>query len=472
MTAAVRRWRGLVAAGFLIFSPGGVGASSADGGQEAYDKGDYARAMSEWQSAADHGDADAELGLGKLYEFGLGDLAQSYKKADFWYRKAADQNNAEAEYRLALIWAVGGDNFPPDPTEAYKWLSLVLDGNSVWSTRAAPLKPQFERLAGFAGQSEAAKRVAAWREAHTAKPASASPGTGALGPAPATPAPAALPSAKCAGWPFPTLPCTEDFPAFPGTQPQKVVVPPIPAQNAVPAPGAAPSGSPQPRSIDQLNIALAGLDCASVQARASDRGGAIIAGTVADADQRAKLGQLVDQAFPGVAAAINVEIVPPPLCRTLSELEVMRRAGLFVEGSLGLRLPSGTVQLRQGELIQVEIHAPPYAVNLRIDYFSLDGQVLHLWPNSDETEANLPPSASHVYGAPGHKVWAVGGAPFGAEVITAIASTALLDLGGTRRPVEQAGDYLRDLKNALVRIRPPATSPNVVATLVVHTTSH
>src|SRR5579859_1691490 len=96
-------------------------------GQQAFDKGDYAHAMSEWQSAADKGDAEGQLGLGKLYEFGLGDLAQNYKRADFWYRKAADQNNAEAQYRLALIWAVGGDDFPPDLAEAYKWLVLAAE---------------------------------------------------------------------------------------------------------------------------------------------------------------------------------------------------------------------------------------------------------------------------------------------------------------------------------------------------------
>ena len=96
-------------------------------GQQAFDKGDYARAMSEWQSAADKGDAEGQLGLGKLYEFGLGDLAQNYKRADFWYRRAADQNNAEAQYRLALIWAVGGDDFPPDLAEAYYRLGLLLN---------------------------------------------------------------------------------------------------------------------------------------------------------------------------------------------------------------------------------------------------------------------------------------------------------------------------------------------------------
>jgi hypothetical protein len=406
-------------------------------GQEAFDKGDYAGAMAEWQSVADHGDADAQLGLGKLYEFGLGGLTQSYKRADFWYRKAADQNNGEAQYRLALMWAVGGDDFPPDPNEAYKWLVLVLDSKGIWGTRAAELKRQFDRLAGPSGQQEGKQRAAAWREAHTPKPAE----TAAAAPAPATSAPSpapSLPASKCAGWPFPTLPCTEDFPAFPGAQPEKRFVPPIPAQNAVPTQTAAAAPAvPRPPEPTEEQFAK-------------------------------QLTQIGCTAAPGQGAAVSL------LCHTLGELSAMHAAGLLVEDNLGLQLAGGAPQLRQGDLIKVQVRAPAYLINLRIDYFSLGGQVLHLWPNSDETVASLGAGTIHVYGEPGaHKVWAAGGAPFGTELITVIATPIPLDLGAARRPIEQADDYLRDLRAALMRAKPPtAATPNIVASLLVHTSAH
>jgi len=151
----------------------------------------------------------------------------------------------------------------------------------------------------------------------------------------------------------------------------------------------------------------------------------------------------------------------------------MRLAGLFTEGPLGLQLSDATSQLHQGDLIKVAVHGTAYPVSLRIDYFSLGGQVLHLWPNSDETEINLAARAVQVYGEPGaHKVWAVGGAPFGTELITVVATLTPLDLGSSRRPVEQADDYLRDLKAVLGRARPPAATPNILATLLVHTGAH
>src|SRR5438045_3377126 len=90
----------------------------------AYQRGDYAIAMAEWQTAADRNDPEAEFGLGRLYELGAGELKQNYTKADYWYNRAADHGNIEAQYRLALIWAVGGDDFPADLTNAYRWVLI------------------------------------------------------------------------------------------------------------------------------------------------------------------------------------------------------------------------------------------------------------------------------------------------------------------------------------------------------------
>jgi len=420
----------------------GLTAARADvaAGQQAFDKGDYTRAMSEWQSAADKGDADGQLGLGKLYEFGLGDLAQNYKRADFWYRKAADQNSAEAEYRLMLIWAVGGDDFPPDLAEAYKWLTLVAESKGVWGTRASEVKPQFDRLVGLADQAKGKKLAADWKDerakASAIPPATQTPSSTTPNPTPA------VPSSKCAGWPFPTLPCTEDFPAFPGTAPPKPVVPPIPAQNepgATPSPStttppAVPPSSPVTPSassetpIDQLNKALTQIDCAAR---------------------------------------------PQPLCHSLTALNAIRLAGLLAYGNLSIQLANGATQLHEGDLIQVEVRGPVYPVNLRIDYFSLGGQVLHLWPNNDEEAVSLTAGQTRIFGQPGaHKVWAAGGAPFGTEFISVIATSASIDLGAARRPVEPAEDYLRDLRAALGRSGANPSRPNIAAALLVHTSPH
>ena len=64
-------------------------------GMEAYDKGDYATALKEWRLAAAQGDADAQYGLGVMYNHARGVL-QDYEEALLWYSLAAEQGQASA----------------------------------------------------------------------------------------------------------------------------------------------------------------------------------------------------------------------------------------------------------------------------------------------------------------------------------------------------------------------------------------
>ena len=75
-------------------------------GLNAYDNGDYARALKEWQPAAESGEARAEYGMGLLFDYGRGvkaDPAQAGK----WYNLAAAQNLPEAQSNLATLYAEG-----------------------------------------------------------------------------------------------------------------------------------------------------------------------------------------------------------------------------------------------------------------------------------------------------------------------------------------------------------------------------
>jgi eukaryotic-like serine/threonine-protein kinase len=162
--------------------------------------------------------------------------------------------------------------------------------------------------------------------------------------------------------------------------------------------------------------------------------------------------------------------VPPPLCRSVAELQVMRIAGLIGEEGLRLRLNSGSSQLRQGDPMRLEVQGPSYAVNLRIDYFSLDGQVAHLKPEGGQPAPKLAAGTTHVFGNPVNgEAWNAGGAPFGTELITVIATPVPLDLGASRPKIEPASGYLRDLNRALGRTNVPSSQPNVLAMLLVRT---
>jgi TPR repeat protein len=88
-------------------------------GMDAYQRGNYATALSEWRLLADEGDAQAQLHLGLLYANGDG-VPQDYAKARQWYEKAAAQEYAMAQYNLGLLYD-NGDGVPQDYVKARQW---------------------------------------------------------------------------------------------------------------------------------------------------------------------------------------------------------------------------------------------------------------------------------------------------------------------------------------------------------------
>lgn len=109
------------------------------------------------QNKAASGDADAQCGLGRQYEFALGvphdlkqsvlwlqksadqgnivaevelgvvfDQMQNYAQALIWYRKAAEQGNARAQYNLGLAYG-NGESVPKNLTQANVWFRKAAD---------------------------------------------------------------------------------------------------------------------------------------------------------------------------------------------------------------------------------------------------------------------------------------------------------------------------------------------------------
>ena len=88
-------------------------------GMDAYQRGNYATALSEWRPLAEEGDAQAQLHLGVLYANGDG-VPQDYAKARQWYEQAAAQGYAMAQYNLGVLYD-NGDGVPQDYAQARQW---------------------------------------------------------------------------------------------------------------------------------------------------------------------------------------------------------------------------------------------------------------------------------------------------------------------------------------------------------------
>ncbi|HHF4025103.1 tetratricopeptide repeat protein [Haemophilus influenzae] len=75
-------------------------------GLTAYEQSNYQTAFKLWLPLAEQGDAQAQGGLGMMYERGLG-VKQDDFKAVNWYRKAAEQGHANAQAILGFSYLLG-----------------------------------------------------------------------------------------------------------------------------------------------------------------------------------------------------------------------------------------------------------------------------------------------------------------------------------------------------------------------------
>jgi hypothetical protein len=84
-------------------------------------------------TAAENGDAAAQLQLGKRYYEGEGrEHPPDYDEALKWFHLAADQENAEAQTRIGMMYHFG-KGVPRDDAEAARWYLLAANGGYAWA---------------------------------------------------------------------------------------------------------------------------------------------------------------------------------------------------------------------------------------------------------------------------------------------------------------------------------------------------
>jgi hypothetical protein len=150
----------------LIVLAGSAAAGPYEDGVAASERGDYVAAMALWRPLADEGAAQAQYRVAVLYDLGRG-VARDYQAAVAWYRKAADRGHANAQHNLGTMYELGegvepdyalaaaiawfrraalqgyapsqcslgvmyalGRGIRRDDIEAYKWLTLAMQGRS------------------------------------------------------------------------------------------------------------------------------------------------------------------------------------------------------------------------------------------------------------------------------------------------------------------------------------------------------
>jgi TPR repeat protein len=96
----------------------------------AYERKDFALAVSLWKPLAAEGNAEAETLLGAMYWQGEG-VPRDHAEAARLYLAAAERGYARAQNDIGFMYGFGEGIPPHDDVQAYKWISLAIERYTV-----------------------------------------------------------------------------------------------------------------------------------------------------------------------------------------------------------------------------------------------------------------------------------------------------------------------------------------------------
>ena len=123
--------------------------------RQALQQQDYQTALTNFRSAAEKGDADAQFNLGLMYDQGLA-VAQNHTQAAHWYTLAAKQGHTNAQVALGFMYQ-SGQGVTQDPQAAFEWLVRATEGSLAQS----PLVIRASKEPSAVDQTDAFERVKA-----------------------------------------------------------------------------------------------------------------------------------------------------------------------------------------------------------------------------------------------------------------------------------------------------------------------
>ena len=124
-----------------------------ESGKVAYETGDYAKALQEWEPLAAEGAPHAQYNVALMYAKGLG-VPVDLRKAAELYEKAAAKGIVPAQYNIALMYQ-NGEGVPKDNAKALKWFQRA--ANNGDPNAATGLAAMLEDESAFRNQGEAEK---------------------------------------------------------------------------------------------------------------------------------------------------------------------------------------------------------------------------------------------------------------------------------------------------------------------------
>jgi len=213
-----------------------------------------------------------------------------------------------------------------------------------------------------------------------------------------------------------------------------------------------PASAPvDPPSIEgEIKSTLASTPCTLITDEVSEAGTVKLRGITAlgEASEMAVQGLMrraIRQVSPNTPVEWEIQRVEGPYCSTLDVLRSIRNEGSSLARAMSVALSDAQSRGMEDEVLELRLTMPDFPASVLLDYFANDGTVTHFAaePRSAAAQATVNLRARTTRGSP-----VAMGKPYGANMITVIASSAPLMMA-QRPDREPAAAYLNDLKTAL-----------------------
>ncbi|WP_185642921.1 serine/threonine protein kinase [Burkholderia sp. Bp9140] len=213
--------------------------------------------------------------------------------------------------------------------------------------------------------------------------------------------------------------------------------------NAVPAAASVPPPTPA-ISLASVMAALSRIPCSALDASVRDHvlqvRGYAEAG-VGIGRVRAALSNMAG----GQTANLDVRPIDAHDCDVVSALAPYWRSNRASSHAASIRTRAPDAHLAEGNPLVIDITTPGYDSYVNVDYYVLNGSVVHLVPSSRERDNQAPPNYAATIGSMGE--WVIG-KPFGTEMIVLLVTPAPL-FDAMRPPSEPRAAYLAAIDRQL-----------------------
>jgi len=235
-----------------------------------------------------------------------------------------------------------------------------------------------------------------------------------------------------------------------------------PDADARPAPIKPSAAELRQLSLGAIIPVLDRVPCAALNATLSN-GNVSVQGFVSpDFDSKA-----LERELRGLPGAGRVEAslvrVSDQACAVLDLYEPYWRANKMSGQGTSIRTRAESGELTEGEPLVVQITTPAYDSYVSVDYYSLDGGVVHLVPGPRVQANQAPANYAATIGDLGEWVIAE---PFGSELVAVLTTPRPL-FEELREEAEAGEDYLQALGERLERLRRESGADKISADLVM-----